>query len=46
MAQTIDVPTKRKILSYRYVAATKQGKLVKGTIKATNEVPAERLPIE
>lgn len=46
MAETIDVPTKRKVLSYRYVATTKQGKLVKGTIKATNEVAAERLLIE
>ncbi|HUV55630.1 MAG TPA: type II secretion system F family protein [Dehalococcoidales bacterium] len=45
MAKTLDVPTKRKVLSYRYVAATNQGKLVKGTIKATNEVAAERLLI-
>ena len=46
MAQTVDVHTKRNLLSYRYVAATNQGKLVKGTIKATNEVVAERLLIE
>ena len=45
MARILDVPTKRKVLSYRYVAATNQGKLVKGTIKATNEVAAERLII-
>ena len=45
MAKTVDIPTKRKVLSYRYVAATNQGKLVKGTIKATNEVAAERLLI-
>jgi len=45
MAKTLDVPTKRKVLPYRYVAATNQGKLVKGTIKATNEVAAERLLI-
>jgi len=45
MARTLDVPTKRKVISYRYVAATSQGKLVKGTIKATNEVAAERLLI-
>ncbi len=45
MAKTLDIPTKRKVLSYRYVAATSQGKLVKGTIKATNEVAAERLLI-
>lgn len=46
MAQIADVPTKRKVLSYRYVASSKQGKLVKGTIKAANEVAAERLLIE
>lgn len=45
MAKILDVPTKRKVLSYRYVATTKQGKLVKGTIKAINEVAAERLLI-
>ncbi len=45
MARTVDVSTKRKLLSYRYVAANDQGKLVKGTIKATNEVVAERLLI-
>ena len=46
MAKTLDVPTKRKVISYRYVADTSQGKQVKGTIKATNEVAAERLIIE
>ncbi len=45
MAQTIDARTKRKVQSYRYVATTDQGKLVKGTIKATDEVTAERLLI-
>ena len=46
MARPFDALTKRKVISYRYVAATNQGKLVKGTIKATNEVAAERLLIE
>ncbi len=46
MERTTDVPTKRKVISFRYVAATSQGKQVKGTIKATNEVAAERLLIE
>jgi len=46
MARTAEAPTKRKVISYRYVAATSQGKLVKGTIKAINEVAAERLLIE
>ena len=46
MANTLDVPAKRKVVSYRYVAANNQGKMVKGTIKATNEVAAERLLVE
>jgi len=46
MAKTLDVPAKRKVVSYRYVAANSQGKMVKGTIKATNEVAAERLLVE
>jgi len=46
MAKTLDVPAKRKVVSYRYVAANNQGKMVKGTIKATNEVAAERLLVE
>ncbi|MBA7675180.1 putative type II secretion system protein F [subsurface metagenome] len=45
MARTIDVSTKRKVQSYRYVATTRQGKEVKGTIKATSEIAAERLLI-
>ena len=45
MARTADVLTKRKVISYRYVAATSQGKLVKGNIKATDEGAAERLLI-
>ena len=43
MARTVDVPAKQKVLTYRYEAYTRQGKLVKGTVKATNEVAAERL---
>jgi len=45
MAKALDISTKGKVISYRYVAATTQGKVVKGTIKATNEVTAERLLI-
>jgi len=36
---------KKKLISYRYIAATSQGKLVKGTIKATGEIETERLLI-
>ena len=44
MARALDTVEKgRKLVSYRYEALTSQGKLVKGTIKATNEVAAERL---
>jgi len=44
MAGALDTVAKgRKLISYRYEALTGQGKLVKGTIKATNEVVAERL---
>ncbi len=47
MARALDIPTKgKKLTSYRYEAATIQGKLVKGTIKATGEIEAERLLIE
>ena len=35
-----------RLLSFRYQAMTEQGKEVKGTIKAINEVAAERLLIE
>ncbi len=45
MEKNLNIPTERKILSYRYVAATRQWKLVKGIIKATNEIAAERLLI-
>lgn len=47
MAQTVDTTPKKaqKPVSYRYEAATGQGKIVKGTIKATGEIEAERLLI-
>ncbi len=46
MARTLEAPPKSKeLISYRYTATTPQGKLVKGTIKAANEVEAERLII-
>lgn len=46
MASALETPVKgRKLISYRYEALTSQGKLVKGTIKAANEVAAERLLI-
>lgn len=45
MARTIDVPKKQKELTYRYVASTRQGELVKGNIKAPTEIAAERLLI-
>ena len=45
MARTIDVPKQQKELTYRYTAHTRQGALVKGNIKAVNEMAAERLLI-
>ncbi|MFC2048540.1 type II secretion system F family protein [Chloroflexota bacterium] len=35
----------KRLISYRYEATTSQGKLVKGTIKTTGEIEAERLLI-
>ena len=47
MARTLEAAAKpKKPVSYRYEATTGQGKLVKGTIKATGEIEAERLLIE
>ena len=43
MARTIDVSKQQKDLTYRYVATTRQGALVKGNIKAPSEIAAERL---
>ncbi len=46
MARVLETPAKaKKLVSYRYEAATTQGKLVKGTIKASGEIEAERLLI-
>jgi len=46
MAKVADIPNKENpTVSYRYEAATPQGKLVKGTIKATDEIEAERVLI-
>jgi type IV pilus assembly protein PilC len=43
MAGTIEAPRKQKDISFRYTASTRQGNLVKGNIKATSEIAAERL---
>ncbi|MEE8618544.1 MAG: type II secretion system F family protein [Dehalococcoidales bacterium] len=43
MARSLDIPKGQKGVTYRYVASTTQGKMVKGTIKATSELAAERL---
>lgn len=43
MAQTTRVATGQKPRNYRYVATDHLGKLVKGTIRATGEIDAERL---
>jgi len=46
MASTLNIAQKeKKLISYRYEATTSQGRLVKGTIKATGEIEAERLLI-
>ena len=43
MARSLNIPKRQKGVTYRYVASTTQGKMVKGTIKATSELAAERL---
>jgi len=43
MARIPDIPGKEKLTSYRYVATTHRGEEVKGTVKATSEMAAERL---
>ncbi|MFC2016441.1 type II secretion system F family protein [Chloroflexota bacterium] len=46
MARSLEVPAKEtKLVTYRYEATTTQGRLVKGTIKASGEIEAERLLI-
>jgi len=47
VVRAVQVPTKsKKLTSYRYQATTSHGRLVKGTLKATGEIDAERLLIE
>lgn len=47
MARTIGVtPKKEKAPTYRYIASTIQGKLVKGILKAPSEIAVERLLAE
>ena len=43
MARTLDIPKRQKEITYRYIASTPRGKMVRGTIKATSEFTAERL---
>ncbi len=45
MTSTIESIKKPKPLTYRYEAYDRQGKLVKGSVKAPNELAAERLII-
>jgi type IV pilus assembly protein PilC len=46
MTSIYEVSKGQKELTYRYVATTKQGTLVKGNIKATSEIAAERLLVQ
>ena len=47
MARATDIPkTEKKLVTYRYEAATNQGGLVKGTLKAAGEIEAERQLID
>ena len=47
MARAVDIPkTEKKLVTYRYEAATNQGRLVKGTLKAVGEIEAERQLID
>ena len=43
MARTLEVPKQVKKATYRYVATTVHGRMVKGTVKAGSEIEAERL---
>ncbi len=43
MAKTLEVPKQAKSVVYRYVATTVHGRMVKGTVKASSEIEAERL---
>ncbi len=42
MAGTAEGPRKQQYTTYRYIATTREGNLVKGNIKATSEIAAER----
>ena len=42
MAGTAEKPRKQQIITYRYVATTREGNMVKGNIKAVSEIAAER----
>jgi len=46
MARATDIHEKSKLISFRYQAYNRQGKLVKGTLKSVSEVAAERLILE
>jgi type IV pilus assembly protein PilC len=45
MAGTIETPEKQKDITFRYIATTREGNLVKGNIKAPSEIAAERMLI-
>jgi type IV pilus assembly protein PilC len=46
MTSTYEVSKRQKELTYRYIATTRQGTQIKGNIKATSEIAAERLLAE
>jgi len=46
MARTVEVPKKPKLITYRYTASTSRGERVRGAVKTTSEIAAERLIIE
>jgi type IV pilus assembly protein PilC len=46
MARATDIPEKGKLISFRYQAYDRQGKLVKGTVKSISEIAAERLILD
>ena len=45
MARVVDVSRPQKPINFRYVATTPRGETVKGTIKTTTEIEAERFII-
>ena len=45
MAGTVEAPEKQKDTTFRYIASTRQGNIVKGNVKAPSEIAAERLII-